>query len=127
MNKIDRRSSRGKRPEYDLDSLLHPAQAFEHPRQVVSDPDLTHNEKRAILASWASDACAIEAAPALRKTPGTGNLVRIDDIMDALRALDQQAIDSYQPPPHYRRVLENRIPGVFGRNSRTGDHSRSIN
>jgi hypothetical protein len=51
MNKIDRRSSRGKRPEYDLDSLLHPAQAFEHPRQVVSDPDLTHNEKRAILAS----------------------------------------------------------------------------
>jgi hypothetical protein len=127
MNKIDRGSSRGKRPEYDLDSLLHPAQAFEHPRQVVSDPDLTLNEKRAILASWASDACAIEAAPALRKTPGTEHLVRFDDIMDALRALDRQAIDNYQPPPRYRRVLENRIPGVFGRNSRTGGHSRSIN
>ena len=50
-----------------LDDLLHPAQAFEHPRPVVADPDLTLNEKRAILAAWASDACAIEASPALRK------------------------------------------------------------
>ena len=47
----------------DLDDLLHPAQAFGHPSEVVSDPDLTLNEKRAILASWASDACAVEAAP----------------------------------------------------------------
>jgi hypothetical protein len=50
----------------DLDELLHPANAFAHPSEVVSDPDLTLNEKRAILASWASDACAIEAAPELR-------------------------------------------------------------
>ena len=50
----------------DLDSLLHPATAFAHPMDVVHDLDLTLNEKRAILASWASDACAIEAAPALR-------------------------------------------------------------
>jgi hypothetical protein len=127
MKKINRDSSRGKRSDYDLDSLLHPAQAFEHPSRVVSDPDLTLNEKRAILASWASDACAIEAAPTLRKTPDTGRLVRFDDIMDALRALDRQATEGYQAPPHYRRVLENRIPGVFGRNARTGGHSRSIN
>jgi hypothetical protein len=127
MKKIDRGLSRGKRSDYDLDSLLHPAQAFEHPSRVVSDPDLTLNEKRAILASWASDACAIEAAPTLRKTPGTGRLVRFDDIMDALRALDRQAIENYQAPPRYRRVLENRIPGVFGRNARTSGHSGSIN
>ena len=43
----------------DLNALLHPAQAFSHPSDVVTDPDLTLNEKRAILASWASDACAI--------------------------------------------------------------------
>ena len=49
----------------DLHDLLHPAQAFEHPSNVVNDPDLTLNEKRAILASWASDACALEAAPVL--------------------------------------------------------------
>jgi hypothetical protein len=32
----------------DLDALLHPCQAFEHPSNVVNDPDLTLNEKRAI-------------------------------------------------------------------------------
>jgi hypothetical protein len=120
------RLSRAKRSDYDLDSLLHPAQAFEHPRYVVADPDLTLNEKRAILASWASDACAIEAAPALRQAPGSVGLVRFDDIMDALRALDRQAIDAYQAPPGYRRVLQNRIPGVFGRKARSSGHSRSI-
>ena len=71
----------------DLDSLLHPAQAFNHPREVVDDPDLTLNEKRAILASWASDASAVEAAPALRKVPG-GATVTIDEILEALRELD---------------------------------------
>src|ERR1044072_6889404 len=49
-----------------LAKALHPAQAFGHPSDVVSDPDLTLDEKRAILASWASDACAVDTAPALR-------------------------------------------------------------
>jgi hypothetical protein len=75
----------------DIDALLHPARAFEHPSHVVNDPDLTLNEKRAVLASWASDACAVEAVPAMRCTPGGGKPVRFDDIMDALRALDEQA------------------------------------
>jgi len=75
------------RENYDLDQLLHPAQAFGHPSEVVDDPDLTLNEKRAILASWASDACAVEAAPDLRRSPG-GPVVRFDEIMDALRMLD---------------------------------------
>jgi hypothetical protein len=75
----------------DLDDLLHPAQAFDHPSDVVEDPDLSLNEKRAILASWASDACAIEAAPDLRQLPAGKRPVRFDDIMDALRALDRQA------------------------------------
>ena len=69
-----------------LDQLLHPAQAFEHPSQVIADPDLTLNEKRAILASWASDACAVEASPELRVGPKSP--VRFDDIMDALKRLD---------------------------------------
>jgi hypothetical protein len=73
---------------YDLDVLLHPARAFRHPDDVVGDTDLTLNEKRAILASWASDACAIEAAPALRASP-SGPPVQFDDVMDALRKLDQ--------------------------------------
>ena len=89
---------------YDLDGLLHPAQAFEHPSNVVNDPDLTLNEKRAILASWASDACAIEAAPALRRAPGGQKPVRFDDVMEALRTLDKQAQHD-DAAARYRRVL----------------------
>jgi hypothetical protein len=106
---------------FDLDALLQPARAFGHPADVVNDADLTLREKRAILAAWASDACAVD--PALRQMPGT-QPVRFDDIMDALRALDRQAGGAYRPQPHYRRVLEQRIPGVFGRKSSPGgdDH-----
>src|ERR1700748_1082317 len=58
--------SHAKSSDLDLDDLLHPARAFAHPRDVVADADLTLNEKRAILASWASDACAVEAEPDYR-------------------------------------------------------------
>jgi len=99
---------------FDLNALLHPANAFAHPSDVVADPDLTLSEKRAILASWASDACAVEAAHTLRKPPGNVP-VRFDDIMDSLRELDRQG--DGRPRPHYRRVLAERRPGVFGRRS----------
>src|SRR5437016_5604271 len=91
---------------FDLDSLLHPAQAFGHPSEVVTDPDLTLNEKRAILASWASDASAIEEAPELRKSPAGRPPVRFDDIMEALRTLDKQVnFGRYRNPfcMRYRR------------------------
>jgi hypothetical protein len=114
--------------DFDLDNLLHPARAFEHPRHVIDDPDLTLNEKRAILASWASDACAIEAAQELRWAPGTKQPIRFDDVMDALRTLDQIAGDHYRAPPRYRRILANRVPGMFGRASREpGTRGQSIN
>jgi hypothetical protein len=97
---------------WDPNDLLHPAQAFEHPSHVVNDPDLTLNEKRAILASWASDACAPEAAPHLRCAPGGKQPVLFDDVMDALRTLDKQANE--KDSARYRRVLrrsrlENRL------------------
>jgi len=95
---------------FDLDELLHPAQAFSHPSDVVNDPDLTLNEKRAILASWASDACAIDSVPALRRAPKGGKPIAFDDVMDALRALDTRAADTSS---RYRRVLRKRR--IFGR------------
>jgi len=84
---------------WDPNDLLHPAQAFEHPSHVVNDPDLTLNEKRAILASWASDACAPESSPHLRCAPGGKQQVPFDDVMDALRTLDKEgnAKDSALP------------------------------
>jgi len=102
---------------FELQTLLHPAGAFSHPSDVVRDPDLTLCEKRAILASWASDACAVESMPALRIAPAGGKPVSFDEVMDALRALDERAADYGKPKPHYRRVLADRIPGVFGRES----------
>jgi hypothetical protein len=90
------------RDDVDLDDLLHPAQAFGHPSEVLNDPDLSLNEKRAILASWASDACAIEAAPELRSNPRSAP-VPFDEIMEALRTLDRQANGH-----RYRRVLHQR-------------------
>ena len=92
---------------FDLDNLLHPAHAFEHPSHVVNDPDLTLNEKRAILASWASDACAIEAAPGLRRAPGGKKPVRFDDVIEALRTLDKEAQQGGDSAARYRRVLRH--------------------
>jgi hypothetical protein len=123
MTEADRAAPRRMSGDFDLGDLLHPARAFAHPRDVVHDPDLTCNEKRAILASWASDARAIEAAPALRQGPST-EPVSFDDVMDALRALDQAARSGFEAPRHYRRVLEKRAPGVFGRKSRGNDPNR---
>jgi hypothetical protein len=114
--------SRGfrKQPDnFDLDALLHPARAFAHPLDVVRDGDLTHQEKRAILASWASDACAVEAAPALRQMPD-GRPIQFDEVMDALRVLDREAGADIKTPPHYRKVLANRTAGVFGRTQHGG-------
>jgi hypothetical protein len=97
---------------FSLDELLHPANAFGHPSEVVNDADLTLNEKHGILA-WASDACAVETAPDLRAGP-LGTAVRFDDIMEALRILDRQANGD-----KYRRVLHRRR--VFQRFGRDGD------
>jgi hypothetical protein len=114
-----RRRPAGRDNAPDLDALLHPAQAFAHPLDVVNDPDLTLSEKRAILASWVSDACAVDSDPALRRPPGA-KLVHVDDLTEALRALDRQA-GRYKPRPHYRRVLEERILRARGRKPRGKD------
>jgi len=82
--------------EFELDHLLHPASVFDHPRDVLNDPDLTREEKRAILSSWASDACAVEEMPWLRRPPGAKAPVTFDDIVDALRSLDD---DPTRPRP----------------------------
>lgn len=106
----------------DLESLLHPAAAFNHPKDVVKDPDLTLNEKRAILTSWASDTCAIEAVPALRRAPDGKKTVLFDEIIEALRELRAPQM----PPRNYRKVLEKQRgrPKFFdGGRSRSSGHS----
>jgi hypothetical protein len=100
------RSARNIRRELNLDDLLRPSDAFSHPQEVVCDPDLSIDEKRSILASWASDACAVEALPALRKS-SAGATVTFDDIMDALKELDEKARRGLKRTPKYRRWMRH--------------------
>jgi hypothetical protein len=106
--------------DFDLDGLLHPAQAFEHLFNVVNDPDLTLDEKRAILASWASDACAIEAAPAFRRVPGGKRPVSFDEVIEVLRTLDKEARDQGKDSKRHRHILRRRERSSDGPNTTNG-------
>jgi hypothetical protein len=72
---------------FDFNALLHPGTVFGHPRDVLAHSSLTISEKRAILASWASDASAIASCPA-RAPAGLKAPVTIDEILEALCELD---------------------------------------
>jgi hypothetical protein len=84
--------------------LLQPSKHFDHPRDVLAADDIGNGEKRAILASWASDIFAIESAPALRLYPGTDKAVSYDEIIEALKSLDQ----------HDRQSADQDLSGSFG-------------
>jgi len=77
---------------------LSPASALEHPADVLNHPRMTTADKRAVLASWASDACAVKDAPALRQLD-SGAVVGIDDILQALQSLDVVGDDADSPRP----------------------------
>ncbi|WP_201861348.1 hypothetical protein [Microvirga soli] len=73
---------------------LGTSQVFVHPHDVVTAPDLSREDKRAILAAWASDVWAVESAPGLRRCPGLADrTVPVDAVLDALRSLDPEAPD----------------------------------
>ncbi len=74
-----------------------PGATFTHPDDIVSDPGLTTAEKKAILASWSSDARAVENAPALRQLE-SGAIVEVDAILRALASLDEPSTAPRQAP-----------------------------
>jgi hypothetical protein len=71
-----------------LNAILYPGSVYDHPRDVVADQTVSIGEKRAILASWASDAAGVASKPALREPPCSDRLVTIDEVLGALAALD---------------------------------------
>ena len=75
----------------DVDQLLHPSRFYARPSDVVGDELLTIDERRAILSSWASDACAVESNPPLRRPSFAAAPVTFDEVMDALLRLDRIA------------------------------------
>lgn len=73
----------------ELTEFLHPAGAFDHPLDVIDDPDLTSYEKRAILSSWLVDHCLGEDRSHLNPRHDDTS-ARLEDIVDALCDLSSQ-------------------------------------
>ncbi|AHF83116.1 hypothetical protein RLEG3_15395 [Rhizobium leguminosarum bv. trifolii WSM1689] len=101
--------------------LLYPAKHFSHPRDVLTAADIGNGEKRAILASWASDIFAIESAPALRLYPGAERAVSYDEILEALKTLDKDdrqsgnegsSASSRDHRIRRRKLPPRRLPGL---------------
>ena len=80
-----------------LERWLRPAVGFTHPLDVVKDPDLNLDDKRAILASWASDASSVRDTPGLRWLLGTPEPVALADIREAVARLDRTAAADARP------------------------------
>jgi hypothetical protein len=100
------------RESLSQDNLPDTVLALTHPSGLIADPRLTPAEKRSVLAAWISDARAVEGRPALRQWYN-GAIARIDDLSDALKALDDQDTSSRhlnflqapRPPEPRRRRL----------------------
>ncbi|MGX7705519.1 hypothetical protein [Methylobacterium sp. Gmos1] len=91
-------------------ALAAPGDVFRHPREVLAHPHLTRAEKREVLASWASDACALEGAPGLRCLAGArAEPVPVDAVLAALARLDHDATRpaTSEPPRKRTRGLAN--------------------
>ncbi|NIJ20212.1 hypothetical protein FHS95_001904 [Sphingomonas naasensis] len=67
---------------------VHFLGALSHPQELVDHPQLEPEVKRAILASWASDAHAVRSTPTLRKPPELQSPVPVCDLLAALKRLD---------------------------------------
>jgi len=73
--------------------MLDRKRSYDHPRDILATA-LCDSEKRAILASWASDLFAVDSSPQLRRPPGVSKPVRYEDILKALKALDGGEVSS---------------------------------
>jgi len=93
-------------------SLL--ATVFSHPSEVLADALLSSDQKRCVLAAWASDAFAVEDRPWLREVPGSSEPIPLADILSALRHLDD---DDDPPPRRGGRAIPIRLeqPDIPGR------------
>jgi len=87
-----------------VEPVFHPVSHYGSPDDVLDDAKLSTEEKRLILSSWASDMYAVESHPTLREVPGIQHRLRLDDILAALKQLD----DDTDPPP--RGGLAMRLP-----------------
>ncbi|MGV7032327.1 hypothetical protein [Methylobacterium symbioticum] len=89
-----------------FEAFIAPGDVFRHPREVLAYPSLSTAEKRTILASWASDARAVESCPTLRCLPGCrAEPVPLDEVLAALQALDGDELTRSTDETPRRRPL----------------------
>ena len=90
---------------------------------VLSNPDISLADKRAKLASWASDAKAVPGCPTLRRIEG-GTLVPVETILQALKTLEADPTASPSAkwpgasPGTARRPISSSPPGWRWRSRR---------
>jgi hypothetical protein len=77
------------------EALANPAAFYATPRDLVSDPDLWPDEKRALLLSWVRDALAIEHL-AKGGFAEIANESRADAVLDALAQIDAPAAAEFR-------------------------------
>lgn len=96
--------SQAGRTANDVGHVFHPVSHYESPDDVLNDAALSTDEKRVVLSSWASDIYVVESQPAFREVPGIPHRIRLDDILAALRKLE----DNNDLPP--RGGVAMRLP-----------------
>jgi hypothetical protein len=87
--------SQADRTADNVEPLFHPLSHYDSPGDVLEDARLSTEEKRVILSCWASDMYVVHSDPTLREIPGIPHRLRLDDILAALKRLD----DDTDPPP----------------------------
>jgi hypothetical protein len=70
---------------------------FGSPHEVIRS-NLTEDEKRGILADWASDIRAVESEPRLRRLDN-GGTISIDAVLAALHRLDKRRLPRRRSDP----------------------------
>ena len=86
--------SKPERTTNNVEPFFHAISHYDSPDDVLNDGKLSTDEKRVILSSWASDMYVVESWPTLREIPGLRHTLRLDDILAALKQLD----DDPEPP-----------------------------
>ncbi|TCA59872.1 hypothetical protein [Rhizobium leguminosarum] len=71
-------------------AVLLQGMQLQRPIDVVRAPALSVDDKRTILAAWASDFYAVDSKPALRQVPGMPEPISIDEVQSALQELDRR-------------------------------------
>lgn len=92
-------------------ALVAPGDVFRHPREVLTHPQLSREDKRAILASLASDASAMENPPGLRCLTGSrAEPVPVDAVLATLAQLDDE---SATPASRERNKRPRRLAKLY--------------